>query len=64
MSALSVERTQLKDLPSVFGDAEPAEETKWERATGTPAWEQAPKATGEVNSNRLKSMLAGLKKAE
>jgi replicative DNA helicase len=44
--------------------AEPAEETKWERATGTPAWEQAPKATGEVNSNRLKSMLAGLKKAE
>jgi replicative DNA helicase len=44
--------------------AESAEENKVERATGTPAWEQAPKATGEVNSNRLKSMLAGLKKAE
>jgi len=44
--------------------AESAEETSFERATGTPAWEQAPKATGEVNSNRLKSMLAGLKKAE
>ena len=39
-------------------------EDKVERATGTPAWEQAPKVTGEVNSNRLKSMLAGLKKAE
>jgi replicative DNA helicase len=44
--------------------AESADESKFERATGTPAWEQAPKATGEVNSNRLKSMLAGLKKAE
>ena len=43
---------------------ESAEENKVERATGTPAWEQAPKATGEVNSNRLKSMLAGLKKSE
>jgi hypothetical protein len=43
---------------------ESVEENKVERATGTPAWEQAPKATGEVNSNRLKSMLAGLKKAE
>jgi hypothetical protein len=39
-------------------------EDKVERATGTPAWEQAPKVTGEVNSNRLKSMLAGLKKAD
>jgi hypothetical protein len=37
---------------------------KFERATGTPAWEQTPKVTGEVNSNRLKSMLAGLKKTE
>jgi replicative DNA helicase len=43
---------------------ESAEENKVERATGTPAWEQAPKVTGEVNSNRLKSMLAGLKKTE
>jgi len=43
---------------------EPAEENKFERATGTPAWEQGPRVTGEVNSNRLKSMLAGLKKAE
>ena len=42
-----------------------SEETgKFERATGTPAWEQAPKVNGEVNSSRLKSMLAGIKKAE
>jgi KaiC/GvpD/RAD55 family RecA-like ATPase len=37
---------------------------KLERATGTPVWEQ-PSAGGEVQSNKLKSMLAGLKsKAE
>jgi KaiC/GvpD/RAD55 family RecA-like ATPase len=37
---------------------------KMERATGTPVWEQ-PSAGGEVQSNKLKSMLAGLKsKAE
>ena len=37
---------------------------KLERATGTPVWEQ-PSPGGEVQSNKLKSMLAGLKsKAE
>jgi replicative DNA helicase len=37
---------------------------KTERATGTPAWEQSNPG-GEVQSNKLKSMLAGLKsKAE
>jgi KaiC/GvpD/RAD55 family RecA-like ATPase len=37
---------------------------KLERATGTPVWE-LPSAGGEVQSNKLKSMLAGLKsKAE
>jgi len=37
---------------------------KLERATGTPVWEH-PSAGGEVQSNKLKSMLAGLKsKAE
>ena len=50
-------------MSQIKGKAESAED-KVERATGTPAWEQAPKVTGEVNSNRLKSMLAGLKKAE
>jgi replicative DNA helicase len=50
-------------MSQIKGKAESAED-KVERATGTPAWEQAPKVTGEVNSNRLKSMLAGLKKTE
>ena len=37
---------------------------KMDRATGTPVWEQ-PSPGGEVQSNKLKSMLAGLKsKAE
>ena len=41
-----------------------ADAPKFERATGTPVWEQ-PSAGGEVQSNKLKSMLAGLKsKAE
>jgi hypothetical protein len=41
-----------------------ADAPKLERATGTPVWEQ-PSAGGEVQSNKLKSMLAGLKsKAE
>lgn len=34
---------------------------KFERATGTPAWEQGPKVTGGVESNKLKQMLAFLK---
>jgi hypothetical protein len=36
--------------------------TKWERATGTPVWEQPPAPKAEVQSNKLKQMLAGLKK--
>jgi len=51
-------------MSQIKGKAENDEPDKFERATGTPAWEQGPKITGEVNSNRLKSMLAGLKKAE
>jgi hypothetical protein len=36
---------------------------KFERATGTPAWEKGPQnVTGEAQSNKLKNMLAGLKK--
>ena len=38
---------------------------QFQRATGTPAWEKPEqKATAEVQSTKLKSMLAGLKKAE
>jgi len=45
-------------------DAVEGSPAKFQRATGTPAWEQAPKVTGEVQSTKLKSMLAGLKKAD
>lgn len=38
---------------------------KFERATGTPAWEKTEvKASGDVQSAKLKSMIAGLKKNE
>ena len=51
-------------MSQIKGKAENDGHEKFERAAGTPVWEQAPTVTGEVNSNRLKSMLAGLKKAE
>ena len=37
--------------------------TKWERATGTPAWEQPPKVTADVQSTKLKQLLGQIKKA-
>ena len=37
---------------------------KFERATGTPAWEKTPVPQGEAQTARLKNMLAELKKAE
>ena len=51
-------------MSQIKGKAENDGHEKFERASGTPAWEQAPTVTGEVNSNRLKSMLANIKKAE
>jgi hypothetical protein len=47
--------------------AEPASKsTKWERPTGTPAWEQAPKAdvtkvSADVQSAKLKQLLGQIK---
>jgi KaiC/GvpD/RAD55 family RecA-like ATPase len=52
---------QIKNKPAASDDEGPS---SFERATGTPAWEQGPKVTGEVQSNKLKQMLAGLKKGE
>ena len=37
--------------------------TKWERATGTPAWEQTGKVEAEVQSNKLKQLLGNIKKS-
>jgi len=34
---------------------------KWERATGTPAWEQGPKVTADVQSAKLKQLLGQIK---
>ena len=51
-------------MSQIKSKAVEAEDNKFERATGTPAWEQGPKVTGEVNSARLKNMLATIKKAE
>ena len=42
------------------GPTDEAPPTTWKKPTGTPAWEQAL-VTGEVQSAKLKSMLAGLK---
>jgi hypothetical protein len=34
---------------------------KWERPTGTPAWEQGPKVTADVQSAKLKQLLGQIK---
>ena len=49
--------SQIKNKPADTAEG-PA---KFERATGTPAWEQAAKPAGEAQSTKLKQMLAGLK---
>lgn len=35
--------------------------TQWERPTGTPAWEQGPKVTADVQSAKLKQLLGQIK---
>jgi hypothetical protein len=42
-------------------DGELAKKPNWERATGTPAWEQAPKVSAEGGSTKLRQMLSSLK---
>jgi hypothetical protein len=34
---------------------------KWERPTGTPAWEQGPKVSADVQSAKLKQLLGQIK---
>jgi hypothetical protein len=55
--------SQIKNK-AVAAAADGAETGGFQRATGTPAWEQSPKVNAEVSSTKLKQMLAGLKKAE
>jgi archaellum biogenesis ATPase FlaH len=47
--------------PAASDDEGPS---SFQRATGTPAWEQGPKVTADVQSTKLKSMLAGIKKGD
>jgi hypothetical protein len=35
--------------------------TKWEKPTGTPAWEQPAKVTADVQSAKLKQLLGQIK---
>jgi len=42
-------------------DGELTKKPNWERATGTPAWEQAPKVSAEGGSTKLRQMLSSLK---
>jgi hypothetical protein len=50
-------RSQVKatDAP------EESSPTKWERPTGTPAWEQGAKVTADVQSAKLKQLLGQIK---
>jgi hypothetical protein len=43
--------------------AETTSSTKWERPTGTPAWEQPPKVSADVQSAKLKQLLGQIKQS-
>jgi hypothetical protein len=50
-------KSQLKPAESSTNDKSPP----WEKATGTPAWEQPAKVTGDVQSAKLKQLLGQIK---
>jgi len=49
-------KSQIKAADEVQGNS-----TKWEKATGTPAWEQPAKVDGDVQSAKLKQLLGKIK---
>ena len=51
--------SQIKGKQSSDGDL--TKKPNWDRATGTPAWEQAPKISAEGGSTKLRQMLSSLK---
>jgi archaellum biogenesis ATPase FlaH len=56
---------RIKSTPAPAASSDEDEgPAKFERATGTPAWEQPAKVSGEAQSTTLKRMLAGIKKGE
>jgi len=52
----------IKAKASVSASTSETSSTSWERATGTPAWEQPPKVEAEVQSAKLKQLLGQIKK--
>ena len=50
-------KSQVKAADTGEDSASP----KWERPTGTPAWEQGPKVTADVQSAKLKQLLGQIK---
>ena len=57
---LSSYMNQIKNKPASDDDGA----DKFERASGTPAWQQGPKVGGGIDSTALKQMLAGIKKGD
>jgi KaiC/GvpD/RAD55 family RecA-like ATPase len=58
---------QIKSKTTASSDTDESAAPKFQRATGTPAWEQpsaGPKVHGDVQSTKLKGMIASLKKSE
>jgi hypothetical protein len=49
-------KSQLKTADTTEDKSPP-----WEKATGTPAWEQPAKVTGDVQSAKLKQLLGQIK---
>ena len=52
-------RSQVKAADATEDSAPP----KWDRPTGTPAWEQGPKVTADVQSAKLKQLLGQIKQS-
>jgi hypothetical protein len=52
-------RSQVKAAEPSSGSGS----ASWERATGTPAWEQQPKVTADVQSAKLKQLLGQIKQS-
>jgi len=53
-------RSSAKPAQGSAAEGETASQP-WERATGTPAWEQGPKVTADVQSAKLKQLLGQIK---
>ena len=51
----------IKARSQVSSPTDDSDPPKWERATGTPAWEQGPKVTADVQSAKLKQLLGQIK---